>query len=156
MSALKELLVCAGIWRGTNRLQDPHTSSPEDSFSTAIVAPILGGRFVRIDYTWVFYGDPQAGSLLIGHEKKSDVVTAYWIDTWHLNDKVMVCTGVTDDGELLLLGSYAKPSGPDWGWRIAIVPQEGKMFSITMFNVEPDGRESIAVESHYRRVEDRS
>jgi hypothetical protein len=155
MSALNGLLVCAGIWRGTNKLQDPYTKSPEDSFSTAIVAPVLGGRFVRIDYTWVFCGDQQAGSLLLGHEKKSGVVTAYWIDTWHLNEKVMVCTGATVDGELVVLGSYTQPSGDDWEWRIVIAPQEGKRFSVSMFNVEPNGRESIAVESHYRRVEDR-
>jgi uncharacterized protein DUF1579 len=156
MSALNGLLTCAGIWRGTNRLQDPHTNTPEDSFSTAIVTPILGGRFVRIDYTWVFYGDPQAGSLLLGYERKRDVVTAYWIDTWHLNDKVMVCTGAAVDGQLIVLGSYAPLSGPDWGWRIAIAQQEGKNLSITMFNVEPNGCESFAVESHFRRVEDRS
>jgi hypothetical protein len=155
MSALNGLLACAGIWRGTNRLQDPHTKSPEDSLSRAIVIPILGGRFVRIDYTWVFYGDPQAGSLLLGHERKSGVVTAYWIDTWHLNEKVMVCTGAAVDEGVDVLGSYTQPSGPDWGWRIAIAPQEGKRFSVTMFNVEPNGIESIAVESHYRRVEER-
>jgi hypothetical protein len=154
MSALNGLLTCAGIWRGTNRLQDPHTKSPEDSFSTAIVTPILGGRFVRLDYTWGFYGDPQSGSLLLGHEKKSGVVTAYWIDTWHLNDKVMVSTGVAVDGRVDVFGSYTKPSGPDWVWRIVIAPEEGKRFSITMFNVEPNGTESIAVEANYRRMED--
>jgi Protein of unknown function (DUF1579) len=154
MSALNGLLACAGIWRGTNRLEDPHIKKTEDSFSTAILTPILGRRFVRIDYTWVFYGDPQEGSLLFGHEKKSDVVTAYWIDSWHLNDKIMVCTGGLIDGQLHVFGSYAPPTGPDWGWHIVVAPQEGKKFSVKMFNVEPDGRESFAVESQYRRAED--
>ncbi|MBO0720320.1 MAG: DUF1579 family protein [Blastocatellia bacterium] len=154
MDPLNGLLGCAGIWRGTNRLEDPHIKSPEDSFATALVSPILGGRFVRIDYTWIFYGDPQEGSILFGYEKKSDLVTAYWIDTWHLNDKVMICTGVPAEGELNVLGSYAPPTGPDWGWRIIVTPNEGKTFIIKMFNVEPEGRELFAVESQYRRGED--
>jgi uncharacterized protein DUF1579 len=153
MSPLDGLLACAGIWRGTNRLEDPHVRSTEDSPATAIVTPMLDGRFVRIDYTWVFYGDPQEGSLLFGHEKKRDQVIAYWIDTWHLNDKVMVCTGSVVEDELHVLGSYAPPSGPDWGWRIAIEPKDGKSITIRMFNVEPDGHEIFAVKSHFRRAE---
>lgn len=154
MGPLNGLLACAGIWRGTNRLQDRHVKSLEESIATAIVTPILGGRFVRLDYTWVFYGDPQEGSLLLGYEKRRDVVTGYWVDTWHLNDQVMVCTGFAVAEELHLFGSYAPPAGPDWGWRIAVTSLEGKSFGIRMFNVEPDGSEIFAVESHFRRTED--
>jgi Protein of unknown function (DUF1579) len=151
MSALNGLLACAGNWRGTNRLQDLHTGTPEETPSTAVVTPVLGGRFVRIDYTWLYHGEPQEGSLLIGHEKKINVVTAHWIDTWHMSDKVMVCGGAAIDAEILVLGNYAAPPGHDWGWRISIAPEEGERFSITMFNVEPNGRESFAVESRYTR-----
>jgi len=154
MSPLDGLLGCAGIWRGTNKLLDPHIKTPEHSFATAMVSPVLGGRFVRIGYSWVFYGDPQEGSILFGYEKKRDLVTAYWIDTWHLNDKVMICTGTAVAGELNVLGSYAPPAGPDWGWRIVVTPREEKAISIRMFNVEPEGRESFTVESHFRRGEE--
>lgn len=153
MSALDGLLACGGSWRGTNRLQDPHTNLPEDSSSMATVAPVLAGRFVRIDYTWSYQGKPQEGSLLIGYEAKTSTVTAYWIDTWHMSDKVMVCPGIASEkGELTVLGSYAAPPGPDWGWRISITPDNGKGFRIVMFNIEPGGREYFAVESHYTRV----
>jgi hypothetical protein len=53
MGALDGLIACAGRWRGSNRLHDPTTGSPEDAPATAIVAPLLGDRFVRLDYTWV-------------------------------------------------------------------------------------------------------
>ena len=149
MSGLNGLLACAGNWQGTNRLQDPHSNSPEETPSTATVTPVLGGRFVRLDYTWTYHGEPQEGSLLIGYERKINVVTAYWIDSWHMSDKVMECRGAAVDGEILLLGSYAAPPGPDWGWRITIATREADRFNITMHNVEPGGHESLAVESQY-------
>ena len=34
--------------------------------STATVTPVLGGRFIRVDYTWGYQGRPQEGSLLVG------------------------------------------------------------------------------------------
>ena len=54
MSALDRLAACAGRWRGSNRLHDPHSGKPEDSASTAVLATLLGGRFVRLDYDWSY------------------------------------------------------------------------------------------------------
>src|SRR5262245_5837127 len=80
MSRLDGLARCAGTWRGTNRLQDPHTGKPEESASVVTIAPILGGRFIRFDYTWSYQGAPQEGALLFGAEAKASIVTAHWID----------------------------------------------------------------------------
>ena len=45
MNVLDGLAASAGSWEGTNTLQDPHSNMPDDSSSTAIVTPVLGGRF---------------------------------------------------------------------------------------------------------------
>jgi hypothetical protein len=66
MSALEWLAARAGNWRGTNRLNDPHTRAAEESPATASVTPVLGGRFIRFNYTWGYQGSPQEGSLLFG------------------------------------------------------------------------------------------
>ncbi|UCF18622.1 MAG: hypothetical protein JSU87_11815 [Gemmatimonadota bacterium] len=66
MSPLDKLAKCSGNWLGTNRLHDPTASAPDDSQSTAAVTPVLGGKFIRLDYTWAYRGDPQEGSLLFG------------------------------------------------------------------------------------------
>jgi len=61
-SVLDGLIACAGSWRGpnsTNTLQDPQSGQPEESSSTATVTPVLGGRFVRLDYTWGYHGAPR-------------------------------------------------------------------------------------------------
>jgi hypothetical protein len=152
MTALESLLSSAGRWIGTSRLQDPHAGSPDDSPSTATVTPILGNRFVRLDYTWAYRQAPQEGSLLIGYDKSASEVTAQWIDTWHMSDKVMACRGPSDAaGTISVRGSYAAPPGPDWGWRI-VITLCGQTLRIVMFNISPDGQEDLAVDADYKRV----
>ncbi len=152
MPVLDDLIACAGDWRGTNTLQDPNTGKPEDSAATAAVIPLLGVRFVRLDYTWGYQGKPQAGSFLIGFEEQADTVTAYWIDSWHNGDRVMECRGPRPGGSSLeVRGTYAAPPGPDWGWRTEVSPGGRSRLHIAMFNVWPDGeREELAMETHLR------
>ena len=150
MSILDGLATCAGSWRGTNKLQDPHSSTDEDSPATATVTPVLGGRFVRLDYTWGYKGAPQEGSMLIGYDAKTDMATAHWIDTWHMGNQVMALAG-PGGPTLAVKGTYAAPPGPDWGWRIEITPGEGTL-RVVMFNIWPEGKEDLAVEAVYERA----
>jgi Protein of unknown function (DUF1579) len=149
---LDSLVACAGSWVGTNRLQDPHADSPEVSPATATVTPVLGGRFVRLDYTWAYRGTPQEGSLLIGYDAGAGEATAHLTDTWHMGDKVMACRGAVEpNGEISVRGSYAAPPGPDWGWRTVVTPA-GQALRVVMYNVTPEGREELAVEAEYARA----
>jgi uncharacterized protein DUF1579 len=150
MSILDGLAACAGSWRGTNKLQDPHSNLDEDSPATATVTSVLGGRFVRLDYTWDYKGAPQEGSILIGYEAKTDTATAHWIDTWHMGSQVMALAG-PGGPTLAVKGTYAAPPGPDWGWRIEITPSEESL-RMVMFNIWPEGKEDLAVEAVYERI----
>lgn len=151
MSALDRLAAAAGQWHGTYRLEDPHVNVLDESPSIATVTRVLGGRFIRVDYTWAYHGKAQEGSLLLGHDPKSNVVTAHWVDTWHMSHKVMACHGAGDEsGTLAVLGSYEAPPGPDWGWRTAITGDE-QTLRITMHNIWPEGREELAVDAIYDR-----
>ena len=141
---------CAGAWRGSNRLHDPHTNAPDDSPSVLTVTPVVGGRFVRIDYTWSYQDNPQEGSLLLGGDPEQREVTAHWTDTWHYDRKVMACQGSTEaDGRIVVQGAYPCPPGPDWGWRIEIKPDPGRALEVRMFNLTPDGQSAPAVEAIY-------
>jgi hypothetical protein len=152
MSGLDGLAALAGRWQGTSTLQDPNTGGPDESASTAEVTPIIGGRFVRIDYTWSYGGKPQEGSLLLGYQAKAETATGHWIDSFHNGDKVMVCAGtVPADGPFSVRGSYAAPPGPDWGWRIDVLA-EGDALRIVHYNIWPEGKEELAVESRYTRA----
>ena len=154
MGALDKLAGCSGSWAGTSRLTDPSMNVSDDSPSTAELTPLLDGSFVRLDYTWAYQGDGQEGSLLIGFETGPAVVTAHWVDTWHMGEAVMSCQGtVENDGSVTVLGSYAAPPGPDWGWRIVLQPLDGAALRLVMYNVTPDGDEGLAVEADYTRIE---
>ena len=154
MSALDRLAACAGKWHGTNRLQDPNLNVADDSAATATLTPLLGGKFVRMDYTWAYHGTPQEGSLLIGFTSGPAVVTAQWIDTWHMGESVMSCHGTAEpDGSIIVRGTYAVPPGADWGWRIVLEPGDAGAVRLIMYNVDPDGHEELAVEADYTRTE---
>ena len=152
MSALSPFLAAAGTWHATYKLRDPGNSLSCDSESRATVTPMLAGRFVRLDYTWAFRDAPQEGSLLVGCDPATGVVTLAWIDSFHNSERMMICTGAVDrDGTLDVRGAYAAPPGPDWGWRTRL-SAEGDRLSMVMFNVSPDGQEDLAVDAQYLRM----
>jgi hypothetical protein len=154
MDQMKLLLGSAGKWHGMNILSDPESGKPQSSSSALVITPVVGGRFVRLDYTWQYKGTPQEGLLLVGFNRKAEEFSGHWIDTWHMGDKVMACSGRNSpDGTIALRGAYAAPPGPDWGWRIEITPDEQASLQLIMFNIWPDGkREELAVEAKYRRA----
>lgn len=153
MGDLNKLKAFAGNYKGTNRLHDPHTNRPDDTPSNLNMTSILNGRFIRIDYTWSYQNAPQEGSMLIGFEPDENLVTIHWIDTWHMSNKVLPLKGNAEaDGSINLLGSYAAPPDPDWGWRIVIKPNDDRSLKINMFNITPQGDEYPAVESTYNKI----
>ena len=155
-SALEALLGLAGTWQATYELRgDPSFDS--DTPSTATVAPLLGGRFVRIEYTWdeadvLREHGPQSGLLIVGHDAATDRVTVVWLDSWHNGERTAVCDGsLLPNGGVDVFTTYpGGPDSPDWGWRTVIEPAEDSWL-LTMFNVTPAGDEALAVRAAYRR-----
>src|SRR5688572_25484252 len=148
MNAFDKLAACAGTWKGLSTLHDPHSGSLLDSSSTLTVTPILLGRFLRVAYTWDYHGAPQEGEFIIGIQSDPDNLTSHWIDTWHMSEKGMVCSGKAGEDDLTLPGSYPAPPGPDWGWNTVIRPAEYEL-KVVMYNVPPGGSEALAVEASY-------
>jgi Protein of unknown function (DUF1579) len=153
MSAPESLKKMAGNWTGTSRLYRPWLSpeaSESESESTASVALAARGKFAVIEYTWAVDGEPQAGLMLLGCENGDDEVTCTWIDSWHMSDKSLACGGKVDaSGAVSVLGSYAAPPGPDWGWRTVVAPGPDGSFAIIMYNISPEGEEALAFENRY-------
>ena len=149
-AVLQKLAACAGTWQGTNRLHDPHTQQPEDTPSTLVVKPILDGRFVLLEYTWSWQEQPQSGAMIVGHEDEANVDTAYWVDSWHNSDKGILCRGAAGSGAAMtVVGSFAAPPGPDWGWDIVLTPRPGEALSIVHHVYTPEGEQGPAVEANY-------
>ena len=152
MSVPEPLAALVGRWTGTMRLWMSPAEPAQQSDSTATVSLAARGRFLSLEYTWSEEGVPQAGQILIGHEPRSGAVTAVWIDSWHMGDKMMICQGsLGPDGAVTLRGAYAAPPGPDWGWQIRLAPTPRGTFEIVMYNVTPEGKAQVAVEVGYSR-----
>ncbi|MEP6900924.1 MAG: DUF1579 family protein [Actinomycetota bacterium] len=143
-----------GKWRGINRL---HTTwikeNPvRETTSVGVIELTARGRFLKIEYDWTFDESVQEGLILIGNEKDSDLIKAFWIDSWHLSDKFMVSEGyVGKNRTISLKGFYSVPDHSDWGWQTLIETERNNSFKITMYNVSPEGEETLAVEMEFGR-----
>jgi Protein of unknown function (DUF1579) len=141
-----------GRWKGTNHLWLSPSDSVNKSDTTMLVAQAAQGRFVTFQYTWAYEGAPQDGLLMVGVDPQPNAFQAIWIDSWHMQDKFMLCQGTVGDlGVISLKGYYPTPPGPDWGWQMDIVPQSGGTFHLVMHNISPEGKVQLAVEAAYSR-----
>lgn len=144
-----------GDWSGTNRLYlgDWKPEEPvHSSEATANVKKRVGDQFLEISYTWSYEGKSQEGILIFGGDNKADTVSAFWTDSWHLAHQTMLCSGAENvDGVVSLGGTYKVEGHPDWGWRTEVAAESGRLV-FKMFNVSPEGEESLAVEMDLRRT----
>lgn len=154
MSVPTQLTDLIGNWSGINRLhlpwlpENPIQESPSD----ASVAFTAQGKFLKIEYDWIYEDKTQDGMILLGEEKNADLIKIFWVDSWHMGDKLLISEGVlTEQNVVSCKGFYAVPDHPDWGWRTEIESMNNNSFKITMFNITPEGEESLAVELNYQR-----
>jgi len=149
MSIPEKLSAIEGSWSGTNRLHLGDWSPEEpilESEATAEVSKRAGGQFLEISYTWKYKGETKEGVILLGTEPKSGTVKASWTDSWHMAHQLMNCEGrEMEHGGVDVNGTYKVEGHPEWGWRTEIIPEDNS-FRYLMFNVSPEGEESIAVE----------
>jgi hypothetical protein len=152
MSAPVSLRKHLGTWTGLNRFWLEPGTQARESNSVATLGFAAREKFISFTYTWEDEGKPQEGLLLMSQDPKEATVKAVWIDSWHMSDLFMHCQGISDDnGIISILGSYAAPTGPDWGWRIVLDPGETDRLVFRMYNITPEGEEMIAVETIYVR-----
>ena len=148
----------AGTWKGMSTLLVPGNTPLEvTSETTAVVLPIARGKFLRIDYTWDYLGEPQEGTLVVGREKKTDSAHIVWCDSWHQSETFMLSTGRDDhSGAIEVLGHYPAATGPEWGWRTTIrpssQPSDNEGWELVMHNVSPEGEEVLAFRNVYTRT----
>ncbi len=144
------LRALTGSWQGTNRLWLDPAKPAQESEGTAVFQLVAQKKFATLRYTWAYDKQPQEGFLLFGEDDQE--ITAAWVDSWHMQDKMMHCTGkIAANGAISVVGYYAAPPDPDWGWRITIEPQSANQFTFRMHNITPQGEEMLAVEVQFKR-----
>ncbi|HEY0667751.1 MAG TPA: DUF1579 family protein [Sphingobacteriaceae bacterium] len=143
-----------GAWQGTYRLVLSWLPNPDFiSISNMKIKSVANDKFLELSYDWQHEGVSQDGLILIGNINKPSEVTASWVDSWGMSGKIMNCYGtINHQGDICLRGSYAVPDGPDWSWRIEIPCPTDSTLQITMYNLTPEGEESLAGDANYIRV----
>ncbi len=153
MSLSDQLLVLEGEWMGVNHLWLSPDSEEIVTEAGARVEPQANGSFLSVHYTWVYADVIQEGLLLIGGDLTGGKVSAAWLDSWHYAEKMMACEGkCNEDGSLTVVGSYAAPEGPDWGWWLTLQPLNMNQFKLLMHNVPPGEQPALAVECLFERL----
>ena len=140
----------AGAWEGAITTWFDPSTPPEESRTRASIELVLGGRFLRVQYTGTVTGKAHAGEMLLAYEKDEKRYSLAWIDSFHTGTALMVSIGdATPDGAISVLGSYA--AGEErWGWR-TVLRAEPDDLVLEAFNVAPDGKEYPAVRTRFRR-----
>jgi hypothetical protein len=139
-----------GNWKGiAHTYFDPGVladSSPVE----ATFRPVLGSRFMMMEYQGALQGKPLEGLAIIGFYMLKREYTVAWIDTFHTGTLLLISQGKKSD--LDVMGYYSDPSGgPDWGWRTTIEQANENQFTLRHFNVMPDGVEALAVETVFEK-----
>lgn len=150
MSVSPKLMALTGSWQGTNKLWLDPNEPARESAATAVCQTVAQGKFFSLRYTWADEGKPQEGLLLLGQNQEQ--LAAAWVDSWHMQNLMMHCTGTVETGKpASVVGHYAAPPDPDWGWRLTLQPDSAEQFRLIMHNITPDGEEMLAVEATFRR-----
>lgn len=143
MRILEALERLSGDWQGRNLLW--LAEEPLESETTATVRTAAGGTCLCIEYAWHYEGDPQEGLLLFGSQG-AETMRGVWRDSFHSSAEFLVSDGKAEGaGAVTVLGAYAAPDGPDWGWRTQLQADGNDRFAIEMVNIAPDGQETPAV-----------
>ncbi|WNG32926.1 DUF1579 domain-containing protein [Archangium violaceum] len=141
-----------GEWEGVTRTWFEADKLADESPWRGTIRPVLEGRFVVHEYEGTFQGKPLAGMAIYGYHLDPDRFEMAWVDTFHTGTGIMFSKGPNDGRGYGVLGSYEAPSGPPWGWRTDIQQPAPEQLIITHYNISPEGQETRAVETVYRRV----
>jgi hypothetical protein len=131
-----------GEWNATSQAWMMPGQAPESSQNTAQGEMILGGRFLKMNYKGMMFGQPFEGVQIIGYDNMKKKFITFWIDSsstafflteGNLDEsaKTMTETGLWPDsmtGGTMKVRAVTKMIGPD-------------EFSYEMYMVGPDGKE---------------
>ncbi|WP_207496777.1 DUF1579 domain-containing protein [Aridibaculum aurantiacum] len=145
-----------GDWEGTTRVWFDPAKLEDESPISGTMRLILDGRFIMHEYKSKFGEEPITGMAIYGYHLDLQKFQCAWIDSFHNGSAIMFSEGKRGDQNLNILGSYSYVT-PEmeqhWGWRTTIELITDSEMVITAYNVSPEGGETKATETVYKKVQ---
>jgi hypothetical protein len=150
-----QLSKLVGAWEGTSKTWFDPAKLEDESPVSGTMRLILDGRFILHEYRGSFGGKPIEGLAIYGYNLDLQQFQSAWIDSFHSGSAIMFSEGKKGDSTINVLGSYAyitPETEQHWGWRTHIELHSDSELIITAFNISPEGNETKATETIYRKA----
>lgn len=139
-----------GEWRGVSRVWFEPNILADESACMGTIRSVLNGMFIIHEYRTSLQGKPVEGIAIIGHSLGENKYQSAWIDSFHNGTAIMFSENNKPQMPFSVLATYGDV--PKWGWRTKIEIHNNDKFTITMFNIAPEGKDEKAVEVEYERL----
>jgi hypothetical protein len=144
-----------GEWKGTTKTWFDPAKLEDESAINGTMRLILDGRFILHEYQSSFGDKPITGMAIYGYNLDLQKFQCAWIDSFHNGSAIMFSQGNKGDDSIKVLGSYAyitPETEQYWGWRTHVEMKDDAEMVITAFNISPEGDETKATETIYKKV----
>jgi len=146
-----------GAWQGMVRTWFEPDNVADESLISGTMKLILDDRFIMHEYQGSFGDKPLQGIAIYGYDLNQQKYQFAWMDSFHNGTAIMFSQGKKEDQQFNTLGSYAYIT-PEieqhWGWRTEINFVSDDELLITAYNISPEGEETKATETAYKRVKE--
>lgn len=151
--AHKVLSAFEGTWKAVVTMWMAPGAPPSVSEGTMTSRWVLGGRWLRQDYSGVWMDMPFEGLGYFGHDNIKKEYVGTWTDT--MGTGMMFSTGKYDPATkaFTMYGEFAEPTGKTVKARDVIRIVSKDKHTMEMFVPGPDGKEFKTMEIVYTRTE---
>jgi len=150
-----QLTKLVGEWKGTTKTWFDPSKLEDESPINGTMRLVLDGRFIMHEYQSSFGDQSLSGIAIFGYDLNTQKFQCAWMDTFHNGTAIMFSKGSKGDEGINVLGSYAyitPETEQHWGWRTQLEMISDNEMMITAFNISPEGQETKATETNYRKV----
>jgi hypothetical protein len=150
-----KLKTLEGNWTADVTATDPASGKEEKSTGTMKNQMILGGRYLKQDYSGTMMGMPFKGGGLVGYDNVKKKYTMLWVD--EMSTQMMMSEGTFDESAktLTTMCTMDCPVGETATkktFKQVVTMSDDDHHTYDMFEVTPDGKENKVLTIKYTRA----